>query len=107
MVNPINLAHILVTGPFLIYLGLAKNKPIFVYYILIALALFLASYLLYKIFVLKYISPWLVIHVLVFVPLLLYSGIAKQNTHRFVNSLFLAIGCAAVGYHLARLVTAK
>lgn len=102
----INLAHVLFTGPLLIYVGLAKQKPVWVYYLLLALGIFLALYFIYVIFT-KTLSPyhvWLLIHLLIFIPLLIWCGIAKDKTPHIILSIILAIGTASVGFHLIRIV---
>lgn len=102
----INFAHVLFTGPLFIYVGLANSKPNWVYHILLALGIFLALYFLYTIFA-KTLSPyhvWLLIHLLIFIPLLLWCGIAKDKTPHIILSIILAIGTASVGFHLIRII---
>lgn len=102
----INLAHVLFTGPFLIYIGLAKTKPTWVYHLILLLGLFLFFYLFYVIFT-KTFSPyhvWLLIHLVIFVPLLIWCGLAGDKTPHIVLSVILAIGTASVGFHLIRII---
>lgn len=101
---PENLAHVFVTGPFLVYVGLAKERPIWVYHVLLLLGIALALFFPFVIFT-KKISQyhvWLFVHLLLFVPLLLISGYMKDKTPQIVFSLLLAIGIAAIGYHTIR-----
>jgi hypothetical protein len=99
----INLFHALVTGPLLIYIGLSKNiSPLF-YKLLILFSIVVALYLLYLLLQ-NNKRTWLIIHLLVFLPLLLWCGIAKEKTPYMVKSILLAIGCAAFGYHLIYII---
>lgn len=47
---------------------------------------------------------WLVIHLAVFFPLLIWIGWKGRDAPKIVFSVLLAIGFAAIGYHLARLL---
>ena len=99
----INLFHVLVTGPLLIYIGLSKNiSPVF-YNLLVVASILLALYLL-SLLLKNSKRTWLIIHLLVFLPLLLWCGIAKEKTPYMVKSGLLAIGCAAFGYHLIYII---
>lgn len=102
---PISLAHVFITGPFLIYVGLAKTKPVWVYYILLMLGLLLLLYFPYIIFTTKLSQyhVWLGIHLLLFIPLLIAIGVMQDKSPRILFSLVLAIGLASVGYHAIRL----
>ena len=100
-----NLWHILFTGPLLIYIGLTKPQNPQIYNFLFILGIILSIYFLYLISTLKY-SPyhtWLLIHYLIFIPLLIYTGLKKTKTPNIIYSLLLAIGIAAFGYHSIRL----
>ena len=105
MSKPINATHILITGPLLVYLGLAQTKPAWVYNLLLALGIILALYFLYLIISTKLSQyhVWLTVHLVLFIPLLIVLGIKKDATPPIILSLLLAIGCAAIGYHLIRL----
>lgn len=95
--------HILFTGPLLLYLGLAKSKPIWVYYALLAFASLAGLYFIYELMknTKRY---WFIIHVLIFVPLLILMGIQKDKTPPIVLSVFIALGFASIGYHILRLL---
>ena len=102
----INLAHVLFTGPLLIYVGIAKTKPTWIYHVLLSLGILLFLYFLFIIFT-KTLSPyhvWLLIHLLIFMPLLIWCGIARDKTPHIVLSILLAIGAASVGFHLIRII---
>ena len=107
----VNIIHILFSGPLLIYVGYVKPEYNFVYYILIALGVILLLHLGYHIF--EHISKktfsnstiWYMIHVLLFAPLLLWCGIMKTKTPHMIFAILMAIGCAAFGYHILRLIS--
>ena len=99
----VNLAHIFFSGPLLLYLGLKSQKPQFVYYIILALGMLLSIYFVYEI-LMESPRPWLLIHLLIFFPLLIWCGIKKDKTPPIILSIFVAMGCAAIGYHLIKLL---
>ena len=101
-----NLLHIFFTGPLLIYIGLTKPENPQIYNFIFLLGILLSIYFLYLITSLKYSQyhVWLLIHYLIFIPLLIFVGIKKTETPKIIYSLLLAIGIAAFGYHLIRLI---
>jgi hypothetical protein len=105
MTYAINILHIILIGPILLYIALEKNIHKHVYDILLALGITLSIYFIYVIYLHKLSSyhVWLIIHLLIFAPLLIWMGFAKEKTPRIIISLILAIGCAAIGYHSIRL----
>ena len=108
----VNLAHALVTGPCLIYLGVASAAPDLAYHLALAVAALLECYLAYVLLSGWRSSStskrtWLAVHLVVVIPLLAWVGWKKQAAPRVVRSLLLALGCAAVGYHVARLIQRK
>jgi hypothetical protein len=106
MTHTINIVHIILIGPILLYLALEKNIHKYVYDLLLALGIILAFYFMYMIYSHKLSSyhVWLIIHLLIFAPLLMWIGFAKEQTPRIILSLLLAVGCAAIGYHFIRLI---
>lgn len=101
----VNLAHMLVTGPVFVYVGLAETKPRWMYHFLLVFGLLLVGYFVYVISTkeLSQYHVWLGIHLLIFVPLMLAVGIMQDESPRILFSLLLAIGIAAIGYHAIRL----
>ncbi len=99
----INLFHVLVTGPLLIYIGLSKNISSLFYNLLLLASILLFLYLL-SLILQNNKRTWLIIHLLVFLPLLLWCGIAKEKTPYMIKSALLAIGCGAFGYHLIYII---
>jgi RsiW-degrading membrane proteinase PrsW (M82 family) len=101
----IKYAHILLTGPVLIYIGLMKPKNKWIYKILLFFGLLLLVFFFYHIISTK-TTPyhvWLYIHLILFIPLLIWIGIKKDQSPKILFSLIIAIGCAAIGYHAIRL----
>lgn len=103
MINIVSILHILVSGPILLYLGLKQQKPIYVYYILLGLGIILGVFFLVE-FLSKRNRLWLLIHLVVFVPLLICCGFMKDKTPPIILSIFIALGCAAIGYHIIKLL---
>lgn len=101
----INLVHAFVTGPLLVYTGLSKTRPLWVYHILLALGVMLTLYFPYVIATKKMSQyhVWLFIHLALFIPLLIAIGVMRDRAPKILFSLVLAIGIASIGYHLIRL----
>lgn len=91
-----NLFHILISGPFLMYVGLRQPTHKAYYYTLLALGL-----LLLVVFGREITKPWAVVHMALLVPLLLYVGVARNNSGE-AYSFLVAVGTAAIGYHAIR-----
>jgi hypothetical protein len=89
----------------LLYIGKVKPEIPLVYHGLLALGIILGFFFLYKILIEKYRSPWFVLHLLVFIPLLISIGMLGTNAPQFLFSIFVALGCAAIGYHGIKLIT--
>lgn len=101
----INLLHVFLIGPVLIYIGLAKPQTDFLYYILYGLGL----YVFFKFFIillkqeLNQRSAWYVLHVALFSMIAMYVGVKGKQTQQIGYSLLFATGISAFGYHLVRL----
>ena len=104
MLPLVSIFHVLFTGPMLLYLGKVQPQNPIVYHIVLALGIALGLYFSYKIFIQKNRSPWIVLHLLLFVPLLVWIGVRKTAAPPFLFSLCVALGCAAIGYHGIKLV---
>lgn len=92
----VNAFHILITGPFLLYVGLAQPKSVTCYRILLAMAI-----LLFVVFVREFTKPWAIVHMALLVPLLAYVGIMR-NESGVAYSFLVAVGVSATGYHTIR-----
>lgn len=102
----ISLAHVFFTGPLLVYIGVFQPSHPAFYHALLAFVVLIGLYFIYRITQVPITSPyqvWLLLHLLAFVPLLLWVAIRRQQAPRIVFSLLTAIGAAAIGYHLIRL----
>ena len=102
----ISLIHIFINGPLMIYIGYFKPKNIIFYWILLLIGIGLILDILYK-YVKNNIHAWLVIHLILFAPLFAYTGylgINKEKIPYYLHSFILAIGIAALGYHILKLV---
>jgi len=106
----INLFHILLVAPFLIWIGITRgNLPEVVFPGLVGLGIFIVLYHGYKAWVRygqgsQYI--WVnLIHFLWVGPLLVYIGAGKKQTQRPAYELLLVTTFGALGYHLYELAT--
>lgn len=98
-------AHMLLFAPFVFYLGLTMPKSQSPLYLI---ALLLGVYVIiawgYRIWIADYTAGWVAWHILFIGGLLLACGIFRDRAPRIVFSLLLALGFAAFGYHLTRLI---
>lgn len=99
----VNLFHILLIGPYLIYVGLAKPSFWWVYVVLLLLALLvLITFMMHV--VKGNVPPWIMVHGLLFTVLLGYMGIlgvfyGRDKVPDYTFAFTLAIGLAALAYH--------
>jgi hypothetical protein len=102
----VQLFHILLFGPFLIYVGFAIPPQDFVYQMVLALGFLVILSFIAAIIKepTREIGGWLLWHIVVISGLLLWCGIQKTQTPPIVFSLLIALGFAAIGYHALRLV---
>lgn len=105
MLPLVSIFHVLFTGPMLLYLGKAKPQNPIIYHIVLAFGIALGLYFSYMIFVENNKSPWIILHLLLFVPLLVWIGLLKTAAPLFLFSICVALGCAAIGYHSIKLIT--
>ena len=102
----IMLFHIFFNGPLLIYIGYVKPTDIYLYlYLLLKASTFLV-YLLYKLYTTSNLSPWLYVHLILFMPLFIYVGYLGTYNLTIPNYLYeflIAIGLGAIAYHLYKL----
>jgi hypothetical protein len=106
----LNIFHILLVAPFLLWIGIARgNIPGEVYTALIVIAILLFLYHGYKAYI-RWIQKsenlWVnLIHVVWLAPLLFYIGVNKKETPRSSYELLLFTAFGALGYHLYELAT--
>lgn len=102
-----NLIHILFSGPLLMYVGHQKPEQQWIYTLLLVIGIFLVVFFAWHIFEHLPVSQrhiWLILHAVVFSGLLIYVGFKGPKASQVAFSLLLAIGIAAFGYHLVRLI---
>lgn len=92
----VNLFHMLITGPFLMFVGLVRPTHKAYYYILLSMALLLLS-----MFAMELPKPWALVHIALLVPLLAYVGLTRNKSGE-AFSFLVAVGIAAVGYHVIK-----
>ena len=101
----LHLFHLLGVVPFFLYVTVVRSgMPEIMFYILIALGIFLILYQGYK-GVTKYMAGstyWWVnaIHVLIIGPLLIGIGVQGKTAPRAIYEALLLVTFAAMGYHL-------
>jgi hypothetical protein len=99
----IQLFHVFLIGPLLLYIGIIRNKiPNYLYSILFYLSIYLLIFHSYKIY--KNLSigkiPWInYMHVFIIFPLLFYTGYYKTNTPRFIFEYIFMLAFAVIGYN--------
>jgi hypothetical protein len=102
----ISLIHIFITGPFFIYVGLVKPNNIIYSIILFLLATIIVGAFIYRL-IKKQLYAWLYVHLLLFSVLLYsisYLRFTNQEIPYYLYSFLLAIGIAAVGYHIIKII---
>lgn len=101
----VNLLHVFLIGPLLIYIGLLKPEHELFYSILLGLGIIVLLKFAYSILSQKFSqkSVWYVLHVLLFSMIVIYVGLNGKHTLQIGYSLLLATGVSAFGYHLIRL----
>jgi uncharacterized membrane protein YoaK (UPF0700 family) len=102
----ISLIHIFITGPLFIYIGLTKSYNIIFSIILFILAIIIVSAFIYRYFN-KQLYAWLYVHLLLFATLLFYISylrFTQQKIPDYLYSFLIAIGIAAIGYHIIKLI---
>jgi hypothetical protein len=104
----INLFHISLVVPFLLWIGISRgNTPDGAYIALIVLGIIVTLYHSYKAWI-RFSSNssyiWVnLIHALWIGPLLLYIGAKKKETPRPAYELLLLTAFGALGYHMYEL----
>lgn len=101
----INLLHILLIAPFLIWVGISRtNLPQGWFLAVLVLGIIVTVYHAYKAWMrisAKSSFVWVnLIHALWVGPLLVYIGANKEKTPRWAFELLLLTAFSALGYHL-------
>lgn len=102
---PISLFHILLVGPFFIYVAYVRGQLMpWIFNVLLGLGLVIFVYHASKAY-LKYQAKsfglWVnVIHMIAVAPLLVYIGIRGYDTPRWAFEVLAMLGFSAIGYHI-------
>ena len=102
----ISAVHVLFTGPFLLYVGVVQPENIYFYYVLFGLAVVIILAFLNRFFR-KELYAWLFVHLFLFAALLLSVSVLKimgKKVPPYLYSFLVAVGIAAVGYHIYKVV---
>ena len=101
------LLHILIVGPYLIFIGKYKPNQKYHYYILVLFSLYLVYEILWHYIYENKMSAWLIIHITLFSGLLSYVGVLcvlDIKIPDYLYSFLIAIGAGAIGYYLLKLL---
>lgn len=105
----VHLIHVLISGPFLMYVGFHKPPYRWIYMLLLVIGILLLVAFGIKIIKKRPWSQrhvWYILHATLFSALVIYVGWKGPNkTEQVAFSLLLVVGIAAVGYHFVRMVT--
>lgn len=106
---PINIFHILVVAPFLLYVAIVRGQLMpWIFSVLSGLGIILIVYHGYKTFIKwKASSPslWVnAIHLFAVGPLLLFIGSKSYDTPRWAFELLALMAFAALGYHIYSII---
>ena len=102
----ISLIHIFFNGPLFIYIGLKKPSYNIFYILLLFIAIIIIISFLYR-YIKKQLYAWLYVHLLLFASLLLticYLKFTKKNIPNYLYSFLVAIGVAAIVYHIIKII---
>lgn len=99
----VHLFHIIFVGGLFLYIGIKqKNMFNFMYNFILATGVLILFYHFYKGYkkIIMGKNAWVnIFHVLIVAPLLILTGIKKQNTPRYIYELIFMLAFAAIGYH--------
>ena len=106
---PINIFHIVVVAPFLLYVAIVRGQlQPWIFSVLSGLGIVLFVYHGYKTFIKwKVNSPslWVnAIHVFLIAPLLVFIGSKGYDTPRWAFELMALLGFSALGYHIYSII---
>jgi hypothetical protein len=106
----INLFHIILVAPFLIWVGISRGSyPDWVFTLLLTLGVIVILYQGYKSYIRLLTGSnyvWVnLIHVLWIGPLLVYIGYKNKDTPRPAYELLLLTAFGAFGYHMYELAS--
>ena len=96
----VHLVHIIIFSSLLFYIGVVgKNLPGFIFPLLIALAIGIFGYHVYKAWTVPQYAWVNYVHILLIAPLFFFIGLWGKTTPEALFEYSLMIGFAAIGYH--------
>ena len=99
----IHLFHVFIVGTLFLYVGIIQNKiPLFLYYVLFYLGIYVVIFHSYKAYlnIKSGKNPWVnLIHLFLVAPVLIYAGYYNTSTPSYIYQLFLLLGFASIGFH--------
>jgi ammonia channel protein AmtB len=99
----VHLFHIIFVGGLFLYIGIKqKNMPTTMYNVILATGVLILFYHFYKGYkkIITGKNAWVnIFHVLIVAPLLILTGIQKQNTPRYMYEFIFMLAFASIGYH--------
>ena len=101
----ISLSHILFNGPLMIYIGIVHPQNVLFYWLLLFIGLAIIAIFVYKA-INKKLYAFLVVHLVLFATLFItiaYLRLSDKKIPYFLYNFLIAIGVAAIGYHLLKL----
>ena len=98
----VRLIHIFLFTPFLIFMGICVPSSYWWYLVSLLLGLLVIGWWCILVVRSDYTMGWLAWHILLISGLLIACGIGRQDSPTIVFSLLLALGFAALGYHITR-----
>lgn len=105
----LSLFHILLVGPFLIYVAIVRGQLMpWIFTVLQVLGLLLLIYHSYRTIVrwkAHSLQTWInILHIVTIAPLLLYIGSMGYDTPRWAFEILAMLGFSAVGYHIYSII---
>ena len=106
---PINIFHILVVAPFLLYVAIVRGQlQPWIFSVLSGLGIVILVYHGYKTFLKWKVnapSLWInAIHFFIIAPLLVFIGSKGYDTPRWAFEVLALLGFAALGYHIYAII---
>ena len=103
-ITPVRAFHILVTGPFVVFVGHAKPNQRWPYIVLLCAAAALVGVFAFDAKEHGRINPWLAVHATLFAALFAYVGVRRSDAAPVAFSFLVAVGLAAIAYNVYRCV---
>jgi hypothetical protein len=98
----IQIVHIFLIGIFLIYVGIMIPDYDWIYYILLSFGII--AILFFFININNQDLFWIIWRIFIIGIILIWIGIQKYNSPKFLFKLLIILGAGAIGYHLIKLI---